>query len=96
MRSIIERKPSRKMRKGDENDYKSVINKLVKENRRLQTEHVRQIYSRDIKESLKQELSISGMFWKKRNSSSKGNTRYNNPTNAVRSTSKNKLKNNYF
>jgi hypothetical protein len=30
----------------DENDLKVVVNRLVRENRRLQTEHVREIYSR--------------------------------------------------
>lgn len=45
--SQIERKSSRKKsRPHDESDHKSVINRLVRENRRLQTEHVREIYSK--------------------------------------------------
>lgn len=51
------------------------MNKLVRENRRLQTEHVREIYSRDIRESVKKGAEVSEMFWKKRAPAGKGVSR---------------------
>lgn len=64
----------------DENDYRGVINRLVRENRRLQTEHVREIYSRQMRESVKKQRwgEVPDSFWKKRHTLTKGQTRYNN------------------
>ena len=53
-------------KKTEEGDLKVVVNRLVRENRRLQTEHVREIYSRDVRESVKKGAEVSEMFWKKR------------------------------
>lgn len=55
IQSQFERKNSKKKHKCEDGDYKSVINRLVRENRRLQTEHVREIYSREVKESVKKQ-----------------------------------------
>lgn len=75
--TLMERKKSTKKPRGiDENDYRSVINRMVRENRRLQTEHVREIYNKDPRDTQKRELDVSEMFWKKRQSLNKGQTRY--------------------
>jgi len=61
---------TKKSKRQDENDLKVFVNKLVRENRRLQTEHVREIYSRDARESMsKGKGEVTEMFWKKKSTS---------------------------
>lgn len=78
IQSLLERRSVSRKRRTDENDYRGAVNKLVKENRRLQTEHVREVYGKDFRESFKKDLEVSEMFWKKRNpnATNKGQTRY--------------------
>lgn len=75
IQSLLERRSLSRKRRTDENDYRGAVNRMVKENRRLQTEHVREVYGKD---SIKKELEVSEMFWKKKNpnATNKGQTRY--------------------
>jgi hypothetical protein len=81
VKSQLERKPSRRKSKPHNDidvDYRGVINRVVRENRRLQTEHVREIYSREMRESVKKQryVEVPEGFWKKRQTLGKGQTRY--------------------
>ena len=43
----------------DENDYKSMISRLARENRRLHTEHVREIYTKEVNPGRRKDLEVS-------------------------------------